>query len=68
LDALAGSNHTLIPTARKEQSKPCGIFARRSGAAADSPPGGLQAAIRANFHVKSLQIATVRWFGYGITL
>ncbi|WP_210212447.1 hypothetical protein, partial [Mesorhizobium sp. M8A.F.Ca.ET.021.01.1.1] len=24
-----GSNHTLFPSARKERSKPCGIFARK---------------------------------------
>ncbi|BCG96218.1 hypothetical protein MesoLj131a_50820 [Mesorhizobium sp. 131-2-1] len=27
----AGSNHTLIASARKERRKPCGIFARKCG-------------------------------------
>src|SRR5690606_17300053 len=29
-DCPTGSNHTLVPAARKEPLKPCGIFARKA--------------------------------------
>jgi len=53
----AGSNHTLFPSARKERTKPCGIFARSpKGMAGRDEAMQRTVAIRANLLWKSAEL------------